>query len=315
MLNGDLVAGSVVHSGYMLTLDNIVAANPETGEFKLKDTEWLDTIAFSNPAQYVIYFCSDTTLLFKATLNSYFSSRMAKGLTFSHFLTDANRQASYKLTTTPVVNPDGTVVEDATTDQEAQGMKRMYQILQKAGKISSHIDFDFHFSLEETDENVLSILSNKGDFSTGTMYKANETYRPPHCYLGKEIRLANRRQLTIYHMGFGANIKGSDVFDMLSLGFENTEPMSFSQLSAGDSFCVGQFQAHVSYTPTWPEKVMIGTSAKSGTITVVGTEKADDKSYLTLKLTNLLFDAIDKSCVYSVSGTVKFEIWGVSDTQ
>ena len=34
--------------------------------------------------------------------------------------------------------------------------------------------------------NVLLIKSDKGKTSTGYMYKSNEMYNPPHCYMGKE---------------------------------------------------------------------------------------------------------------------------------
>ena len=34
----------IVPSDYVLTLDNIIAVNPETGEFKVKDTERIDSL-------------------------------------------------------------------------------------------------------------------------------------------------------------------------------------------------------------------------------------------------------------------------------
>ena len=99
--------------------------------------------------------------------------------------------------------------------------------------------------------NVLLIQSDNGKTSTGTMYKSGETYNPPHCYLGKEIRYNGGNELTVYHMGFGANIKGSDVFYMLNISFESNKPMSFSNLKAGDTFDSSQFHAAAAYTPTW----------------------------------------------------------------
>ena len=41
----------IVPSDYVLTLDNIIAVNPETGEFKVKDTERIDSKAFPIPTQ------------------------------------------------------------------------------------------------------------------------------------------------------------------------------------------------------------------------------------------------------------------------
>lgn len=158
------------------------------------------------------------------------------------------------------------------------------------------------------DVNVLLIQSDNGKTSTGTMYKSGETYNPPHCYLGKEIRYNGGNSQTVYHMGFGANIKGSDVFDMLNISFESNQPMSFSNLKKGDTFDSSQFHAAAAYTPTWPEAILRQAIALSGKVTVVGTSKTGDKSYMTLKLSDLRFETIDRSCVY-VNGIVEYEIW------
>ena len=153
--------------------------------------------------------------------------------------------------------------------------------------------------------NVLLIQSDYGKTSTGTMYKSGETYNPPHCYLGKEIRYNGGNELTVY------NIKGSDVFDMLNISFESNQPMSFSNLKAGDTFDSSQFHAAAAYTPTWMEAILIQATALSGKVTVIGTSKVGDKSYMTLRLTDLRFDAIDHTCVYTVNGTVEYEIWDI----
>ena len=57
-------------SDYVLTLDNILAVNPATGEFMLKGTERIDSKAFPIPEQYVILFYSNGSFLFDAKLNS-----------------------------------------------------------------------------------------------------------------------------------------------------------------------------------------------------------------------------------------------------
>jgi len=159
----------------------------------------------------------------------------------------------------------------------------------------------------ETDVNVLLIVSDNGKTSMGLMYKSNEIYNPPHCYLGKEIRWGN--PLPVYHMSFTANIKDSDVFDSLGFSFESDQPMSFSNLKAGDTFDSSQFDASASYTPTWTEAVMRMAAALSGNITVVGTKEDGDKNYIVLRLTDLRFNSIDHSCIYTVNGTVEYEIW------
>ena len=118
----------IVPSDYVLTLDNIIAVNPETGEFKVKDTERIDSKAYPIPTQYVILFYSN-----------------GKGLTFCHFLSDKNGLARYDLGATRIVSADREVIEGNPTEQQEQGMQCMYQILQKAGKIRSNIDYDFQF--------------------------------------------------------------------------------------------------------------------------------------------------------------------------
>lgn len=135
----------IVPSDYVLTLDNIIAVNPETGEFKVKDTERIDSKAYPIPTQYVILFYSNGSFLFDAKLNSSISSYLPKGLTFCHFLSDKNGLARYDLGATRIVSADGEVIEGNPTEQQEQGMQRMYQILQKAGKIRSNIDYDFQF--------------------------------------------------------------------------------------------------------------------------------------------------------------------------
>ena len=159
--------------------------------------------------------------------------------------------------------------------------------------------------------NVLLIQSDNGKTSTGTMYKSGETYNPPHCYIGKGIVYNDNTPTTVYHMSFGANIKGSDVFDMLNISFESNQPMSFSNLKSGDTFDSSQFHAAAAYTPTWMEYILKQATALSGKVTVVGTNKVGDKSYMTLRLTDLRFNSIDNTCVYTVNGTVEYEIWDI----
>ena len=138
----------IMPNDYAITLDNIVAVNPETGEFKMKDTEKIDSNAYPFPTQYVIQFYSGESFLFEAKLNSSLSSYLPKGLTFCHGLTDKNGVARYDLVAIRF-NQDGTIdaiiEEGYLTNQQKQGIKRMYEILQQAGKISANIDYDFSF--------------------------------------------------------------------------------------------------------------------------------------------------------------------------
>ena len=102
-------------------------------------------MSYPIPTQYVILFYSNGSFLFDAKLNSSISSYLPKGLTFCHFLSDKNGLARYDLGATRIVSADREVIEGNPTEQQEQGMQRMYQILQKAGKIRSNIDYDFQF--------------------------------------------------------------------------------------------------------------------------------------------------------------------------
>ena len=54
----------ITPSDYVLTLDNIIAANSETGEFKLQKTDKVDSKAYPMPTQNIIMFYSKNQLLF-----------------------------------------------------------------------------------------------------------------------------------------------------------------------------------------------------------------------------------------------------------
>ncbi|MBO4822818.1 MAG: hypothetical protein J5548_15320 [Prevotella sp.] len=136
---------NITPGDYVLTFDNIIAVNPETGEFKVKNTERIDSKAFPMPTnQHLILFYSKGCLLFEAKLNSVISSYLPSGLTFCHFFTDKNGLARYDLGATHIVNQDGKV-EGMPNEQQQEGMQRMYQILKKAGKTSNNIEYDFQF--------------------------------------------------------------------------------------------------------------------------------------------------------------------------
>ena len=128
----------IIPQDYVLTLNNIIAVNPETGEFKLKNTERIDSVAFPIPTQHVIQFYSGNSFLFEAKLNSSFSSYLPTGLTFSHFFSDKNGLARYDLGATRKV-------EGNPTSQQEQGVLRLYQILRKHGNTKRNIDYDFQY--------------------------------------------------------------------------------------------------------------------------------------------------------------------------
>ena len=134
----------IIPQDYVLTLDNIIAVNPEKGEFKLMHTERIDSVAFPIPTQYVIQFYYEGSFLFEAKLTSLLSSAVSSGLTFCHFLSDKKGLARYDLYNNNYIREDGTMTGDLTKEQE-QGIQRLYQILGKAGKIKRSIDYDFQY--------------------------------------------------------------------------------------------------------------------------------------------------------------------------
>jgi hypothetical protein len=140
----------ILPSDYVLTLDNIVAANPETGEFKLKDTERMDSKTNPAPTQYYVQFYSEGTFLFEAKLNSVYSSVVPQGLTFYQSPGVYDGLTCYVFRVNPILATRGEVVE-VPTEQQKQGMRRMYQILQEAGKLSGSIDyFKFNDDISDT---------------------------------------------------------------------------------------------------------------------------------------------------------------------
>ena len=127
----------IIPSDYVITLNDIIAVNPKTGEFKMKNTDRIDSKSFPIPVQYEIVFYSNGERLFSARLNSSLSSYMPHGLTFCHFI-------RYDFAMTSIMTEDGKIENNPTEEQE-RGLQRMYDILQKAGKVSSSIDYDFQF--------------------------------------------------------------------------------------------------------------------------------------------------------------------------
>ena len=133
----------IIPSDYVITLNDIIAVNPKTGEFKMKNTDRIDSKSFPIPVQYEIVFYSNGERLFSARLNSSLSY-MPHGLTFCHFMTDKNGLARYDFAMTSIMTENGEIENNPTEEQE-RGLQRMYDILQKAGKVSSSIDYDFQF--------------------------------------------------------------------------------------------------------------------------------------------------------------------------
>ena len=85
-------------------------------------------------------FYSKDSLLFDAKLISAMESTLSSGLTFCHYGSDKNGFSRYMLYEIPFVNHDGKT-ENKSDQQQQQGIQRMYQILEKAGKTSGNINY------------------------------------------------------------------------------------------------------------------------------------------------------------------------------
>ena len=134
----------IIPQDYVLTLDNVIAANPKTGEFKLKNTERIDSRAFPIPTQYVIQFYAKNNLLFEAKLTSVISSALSNGVSFCHYFTDDNGMARYDLEINKLINEDGSI-KDYLSEAQEQGIQHLFQILKLTGKISENIEYDFQY--------------------------------------------------------------------------------------------------------------------------------------------------------------------------
>ena len=133
---------NITPNDYVMTLDNIVAVNPKSGEFVVRNTEKMDTVAYPKWERYIIMFYSKDSLLFDAKLISSLESTLPSGLTFCHYGSDKNGLSRYMLYEIPIVNHDGKIGEKSDRQQQ-QSIQRMYQILEKAGKTSNNIDVAF----------------------------------------------------------------------------------------------------------------------------------------------------------------------------
>ena len=103
-----------------------------------------------------------------------------------------------------------------------------------------------------------------------------------------------------------ASIKKSDVFNLLTFECpESYQPMHFRDMKPGDTLDFSQFHVIAYYAHI---DRMEGAIASSGKITVVGTKMIDGQSYMTLNLSDLRFLSRDRSCVYTINGTVDYEI-------
>lgn len=150
--------------------------------------------------------------------------------------------------------------------------------------------------------NELLIQSDKGDSNIGLAYE-------PHGYKGRcEVHEPDGTVHIVHNMSFNCNIQESKAFTSLDINFEGNSEMNFADLKSGDTFDTNDFRASVSYYPTWVEFYGMGTTATSGRVHVIDKKIEDGNIYITLQINNLKFDALDKTCVYTINGTIVYKI-------
>ena len=178
----------------------------------------------------------------------------------------------------------------------------MFAMLMMAvGMSSCSSDDDFDFST--IDANELSICSDKGESEIGLAYN-------PQCYVnGKNISYETDGSIrTSYHLKFSLNIKESPVLYLLQVDIESSKRIFIEDLKIGDTFDSSEVGIFAYYNPTWKEHVMRGARAHSGKMHVISKYTTNEKSFLVVRFSDLKFESIDKTSIYTVNATIVFEV-------
>ena len=178
----------------------------------------------------------------------------------------------------------------------------MFAMLMMAvGMSSCSSDDDFDFST--IDANELSICSDKGESEIGLAYN-------PQCYVnGKNISYETDGSIrTSYHLKFSLNIKESPVLYLLQVDIESSKRIFIEDLKIGDTFDSSEVGIFAYYNPTGMEKVMRGARAHSGKMRVISKYTTNEKSFLVVRFSDLKFESIDKTSIYTVNATIVFEV-------
>ena len=163
---------------------------------------------------------------------------------------------------------------------------------------SSDDDFDF----STIDANELSICSDKGESGIGLAYN-------PQCSFGGQTSYERDGSIRIsYHLKFGINIKESPVLYLLQVDIERSKRIFIEDLKIGDTFDSSEVGIFAYYTPTGMEKVMRGARAHSGKMRVISKYTTKEKTFLVMRFSDLKFESIDKTSIYTVNATIVFEV-------
>lgn len=163
---------------------------------------------------------------------------------------------------------------------------------------------DDNFDDEITAVNVLRIQSEN---DSETLLVEN-----PRCYNEKELRYPREgSSYMLYHLHFGCKIKESSIFDRIDINIESRSELKFSDLKVGDIFDSSQVHVYASYTPTWMEAIPKYATTLSGQLEVVDKKTVDGEEFITLGFRDFKFDSIDKTCLYTVNGTIDYKVWNI----
>ena len=178
-------------------------------------------------------------------------------------------------------------------------MFAMLMLVVGMSSCSSNDDFDF----STIDANELSICSDKGESEIGLAYN-------PQCYVnGKNISYETDGSIrTSYHLKFSLNIKESPVLYLLQVDIESSKRIFIEDLKIGDTFDSSEVGIFAYYTPTGKEKVLRGARAHSGKMRVISKYTTNEKSFLVVRFSDLKFESIDKTSIYTVNATIVFEV-------
>ena len=174
-------------------------------------------------------------------------------------------------------------------------------LMMVVGMSSCSSDDDFDFST--IDANELSICSDKGESEIGLAYN-------PQCHVnGKNISYETDGSIrTSYHLKFSLNIKESPVLYLLQVDIESSKRIFIEDLKIGDTFDSSEVGSFAYYNPTWKEHVMRGARAHSGKMRVISKYTTNEKSFLVVRFSDLKFESIDKTSIYTVNATIVFEV-------
>ena len=168
------------------------------------------------------------------------------------------------------------------------------------GMSSCSSDDDFDFST--IDANELSICSDKGESGIGLAYN-------PQCSFGGQTSYERDGSIrTSYHLKFGINIKESLVLYLLQVDIESSKRILIEDLKIGDTFDSSEVGIFAYYTPTGKEKVLRGARAHSGKMRVINKYTTKEKTFLVMRFSDLKFESIDKTSIYTVNATIVFEV-------